>query len=200
MTLGEKIKEARMSAGITQEQLAEKLAVSRQAVTKWEACKGIPDIENLKLISKLLNVSIDYLLDDGNKAKKSVIREAIDLSKYGKERKKVKKDKAVREKFPDASISTLTGRQKSTKSEKIIDNALGFLTDAPFGIPQFINDVKNMDKEFYLAETGDRQYLITVTDEFIESMEISNKVPNQRNARFEADGFLFINCGPIKYA
>ena len=112
----------------------------------------------------------------------------------------MKKDKAVREKFHDASISTLTGRQKSTKSEKIIDNALGFLTDAPFGIPQFINDVKNMDKEFYLAETGDRQYLITVTDEFIESMEIANKVPNQRNARFEADGFLFINCGPIKYA
>lgn len=50
MTLGEKIKEARKQAGLTQEQVAEKLMVSRQAVTKWETDKGIPDIENLKNI------------------------------------------------------------------------------------------------------------------------------------------------------
>jgi len=50
MTLGEKIKEARAAGGLTQEELASKLMVSRQAVTKWETDKGIPDVENLKLI------------------------------------------------------------------------------------------------------------------------------------------------------
>ena len=51
MNLGEKIKERRKQAGLTQEQLAERLNVSRQAITKWETNKGIPDIANLIAIS-----------------------------------------------------------------------------------------------------------------------------------------------------
>lgn len=64
MTLADKLKEARKNAGLTQIELAEKLCVSRQAITKWETGKGIPDVENLMLLSKLLNVSIDFLLDE----------------------------------------------------------------------------------------------------------------------------------------
>lgn len=64
-TLGEKLKSARKDAGLTQEQLAVKLMVSRQAITKWETDKGMPDLENLKSLSQLLGVSIDYLLDNG---------------------------------------------------------------------------------------------------------------------------------------
>ena len=59
MTLAEKLKDARKNAALSQEQLAEKLCVSRAAVAKWESGKGLPDIENLKAISKLLDVSID---------------------------------------------------------------------------------------------------------------------------------------------
>lgn len=62
MTLGEKLKEARKQAGLSQEQLAEKLGISRSAVAKWETDKGIPDVDNLKALSGLLSVSIDYLL------------------------------------------------------------------------------------------------------------------------------------------
>ena len=47
MTLAEKLKSSRKQAGMSQEQLAEKLGVSRQAVTKWETDAGIPDIENV---------------------------------------------------------------------------------------------------------------------------------------------------------
>ena len=65
MTLGEKIKEARKQAGLSQEQCAEKMHEARSAVAKWETDKGLPDIGNLKVMSKLLNVSIDHLLDDG---------------------------------------------------------------------------------------------------------------------------------------
>lgn len=87
MTLGEKLKSARKSAGLTQEQLAEKLLVSRQAITKWESDRGMPDVENLKSLSQLLGVSIDYLLDNGEHLDLSVIREEINLDEFTYERK-----------------------------------------------------------------------------------------------------------------
>lgn len=70
MTLGEKLKEARKQAGLSQEQLSEKLRISRSAVAKWETDKGIPDIDNLKALSQLFSVSIDYLVDNGEELDK----------------------------------------------------------------------------------------------------------------------------------
>lgn len=67
MKLNEKIKEYRKIFNLSQEQLAEKLNVSRQVVTKWENNEGIPEIGNLKSISKLMGISIDYLLDEGKR-------------------------------------------------------------------------------------------------------------------------------------
>ncbi|MDE6952394.1 MAG: helix-turn-helix domain-containing protein [Erysipelotrichales bacterium] len=104
MTLGEKLKEARRQACLSQEQLSEKLGVSRSAVAKWETDKGIPDVDNLKAISKLLNVSVDYLLDDGEVIDELVMREAYNLSEYGKGSKRKHKDRVVLNKFPDAEI------------------------------------------------------------------------------------------------
>lgn len=64
MTLAEKLKNLRKQTGMSQEKLADKLGVSRQAVTKWEANAGIPDIENIMAISALFDISIDELLLD----------------------------------------------------------------------------------------------------------------------------------------
>ena len=64
MTLGEKLKEARKQAGLSQEQLAEQLIISRSAIAKWETGLGIPDIENLRALAQLLNISVESLLDD----------------------------------------------------------------------------------------------------------------------------------------
>jgi len=64
MTFADKLKELRKQKGISQEQLAEKIYVSRQAITKWESGSGIPDIENLIAISSLFNESIDSLLSE----------------------------------------------------------------------------------------------------------------------------------------
>lgn len=199
MTVGEKIKVARQGAGLTQVQLAEKLNVSRQAITKWESDKGLPDVENLKRIAKLLNVSVDYLLDDGESIDKSVIREQINLENYGKGRKKVVKDKVVRDKFPDYDIYTLLPKQKETKGEKIVDNLIGFLTEAPFGIPDFLNSIKLLGTEYYLVVNNQRQFLVLVSDEFIESRELVQKFPTNRNSKFEIGDLKFINCGPIVY-
>ena len=191
MTLGEKIKEARKQCGLSQEQLAEKMAVSRSAVAKWEANNGLPDVDNLKALAQLLNVSIDYLLDDGEVIDEVVMREPYNLSDYGKDIKKKKKDRVIREKFPDAEIHTLLGKLKLTKSEKVIDNLLGFFTDAPFGTPELINSFKNMDKEFYLVEKDGKQFLVTVTDEFIETRQLAKRITADK---FEIGNWKFTKC------
>ena len=62
MEFGEKLLELRNSKGMTQEELAEALFVSRTAISKWEAGRGYPSIDSLKEISKFFSVSIDELL------------------------------------------------------------------------------------------------------------------------------------------
>ena len=64
MTLSEKLQNLRRAAGLSQEQLAERLGVTRQAVSKWETGEGKPDIDNLLPLAKLLHTTVDYLLDD----------------------------------------------------------------------------------------------------------------------------------------
>ena len=191
MTLGEKIKEARKQCGLSQEQLAEKMAVSRSAVAKWEANNGLPDVDNLKTLAQLLNVSVDYLLDDGEAIDELVMREPYNLSEYGKGIKKKKKDRVIREKFPDAEIHTLLSKLKLTKSEKVIDNLLGFFTDAPFGTPELINSFKNMDKEFYLVEKDGKQFLVTITDEFVETRQLAKRITAEK---FEIGNWKFTKC------
>ena len=191
MTLGEKIKEARKQCCLSQEQLAEKMAVSRSAVAKWEANNGLPDVDNLKALAQLLNVSVDYLLDDGEVIDELVMREPYNLSDYGKGIKKQKKDHVIREKFPDAEIHTLLGELKLTKSEKVIDNLLGFFTDAPFGTAELINSFKNMDKEFYLVEKDGKQFHVTITDEFVETRQLAKRITAEK---FEIGNWKFTKC------
>ena len=71
MTFAEKLKSIRRQAGMSQEQLAEKLGVSRQAVTKWETDAGIPDIGNIMALSALFDISVDELLSNEKGSKKS---------------------------------------------------------------------------------------------------------------------------------
>ena len=65
MTFGEKLLTLRKQSGFSQEQLAEKLSVSRQAVSRWENEGILPDCGNLLELSRLFGVSTDYLLNDG---------------------------------------------------------------------------------------------------------------------------------------
>lgn len=62
MEFNEKLQELRKSRGLTQEELAEALFVSRTAVSKWESGRGYPSIDSLKEISKYFSVTIDELL------------------------------------------------------------------------------------------------------------------------------------------
>ena len=77
--LGDKLFELRKREGLSQEALAERLGVSRQAVSKWECGESLPDTDNLITISKLFGVSLDELV--GNAAEK----QATPLTDVGKD-------------------------------------------------------------------------------------------------------------------
>ena len=196
MTFGEKLKEARHSAKLSQEELAVKIGVSRSAIAKWETDKGLPDIQNLKIIASVLDVSIDHLLNDGTKLDLSVTREAIDLTKFGKGRKKVLKDKAIRETYPNAEIMTLIAEEKLTRPEKVLGFVTGVLT-LFFSLFPFAKALNNLDNEFYLVNQGQKQYLVMVTSDYLEARELAEP---QTAKNFEIGKYKFINCGPIVYA
>jgi len=62
MKIGEKIALCRKSAGLSQEDLASRLHISRQAVSRWETGEAVPDTDKVILLSRLFAVSTDYLL------------------------------------------------------------------------------------------------------------------------------------------
>mgnify|MGYP001775239831 CR=1 FL=1 len=64
MIFAEKLVQLRKKAGWSQEELAAQMNVSRQSVSKWEGAQSIPDLEKIIRLSKLFNVSTDYLLKD----------------------------------------------------------------------------------------------------------------------------------------
>ena len=78
MEFCEKIKKIRTDNNLTQEQFAEKLFVSRTAVSKWESGKGYPSIDSLKYMSKLFSISIDELLSS---------EEILDIAEQDKQQK-----------------------------------------------------------------------------------------------------------------
>ena len=177
MTFGEKLRSARQKAGLSQEQLSEKLHVSRSAVAKWETSKGMPDIENLKAASQLLGVSIDYLLDDGGTLSFNSFREAIELDRYKKEgRCRSKQDAAAMAKFPQAvQIYPLVRKKKLS----IAENVLEWTVMPSFGVFEAADQL-NDGCSYYLAETESKQFFVIVSKDFIEYSELSKRVSGKK--------------------
>ncbi len=80
MVFSEKLQLLRKNKGFTQEEFAEKINISRQAVAKWEAGQSYPDITNLIQISNILNVTIDYLVKEQECAINPVKTEFSDIT------------------------------------------------------------------------------------------------------------------------
>ena len=178
MTLAEKLKDARKHAALSQEQLAEKLCVSRAAVAKWESGKGLPDIENLKAISKLLDVSIDYLVDDGAEVDFRVTKEQIDLESCEVTgRCRCKEDAAVLARVPEATrINQLSLIHQLNKIEWWAD----FLTMGLYTMIWGLSHWKTWTGYYYLVEQGSRQFFVSVDKEFITATSMPKKIEKNK--------------------
>ena len=82
MTFGEKLKKLRTDNELTQDELAEKIFVTRTAISKWETDKGYPSIDSLKQLSNLFHISIDELISDADIENKRLLDEAQSRKYY----------------------------------------------------------------------------------------------------------------------
>ncbi len=110
MTLGEKLQLLRSRSGLSQEELAERLAVSRQAVSKWELDKTVPEVRYIVSVSELFGVTTDCLLKEGDlppfPGGQAAADEAAPANSPGTQRAEVAKASASRVgKIPDAGSS-----------------------------------------------------------------------------------------------
>ena len=78
MILADKIIELRKQNGWSQEDLAEKMDVSRQAISKWEGAQSVPDMGRIVRLSELFGVSTDYLLKDDMEREEHFISHCTD--------------------------------------------------------------------------------------------------------------------------
>ncbi|NMD45068.1 MAG: helix-turn-helix transcriptional regulator [Clostridiales bacterium] len=83
MEIEKKLKEARVNAGLTQEQLAQKIMVSRQTISNWENGKSLPDIISIMNLSDLYQISLDDLLKGDPKMKEKMEKD-VNTAKYNK--------------------------------------------------------------------------------------------------------------------
>ena len=88
MALTEKLARLRKANGLSQLDLAEKLSVSRQAISKWEVGTAVPTTDNLRVLSELYGVSIDYLLSDDAEMLNKIRTEDKSSGEIDKKRKK----------------------------------------------------------------------------------------------------------------
>jgi transcriptional regulator with XRE-family HTH domain len=79
MEIGDRLKEARTRMGMTQEEAAEKIAVSRVAISHWENGRSLPDLASLIRISDLYQISLDELLKGDRKMVEKVKKDSEDL-------------------------------------------------------------------------------------------------------------------------
>ncbi|WP_261806522.1 helix-turn-helix domain-containing protein [Lapidilactobacillus luobeiensis] len=83
MIIGEQLRQARMTAGMSQEQLAEMMAVSRQTISNWENSRSYPDVERVMRLAELYHLSLDELLRGDQQMVRSWVS-ATNTAKTGK--------------------------------------------------------------------------------------------------------------------
>ena len=122
MTFAEKLKSIRKQVGMSQELLAEKIGVSRQAVTKWETGAGIPDIDNMVSISNLFNISIDELICNKGTTLKTSEYLFESITEYD-----IDKIKSYDMKFGGAEKFVLSGYNGEKIRVRLVSNLLSTL-------------------------------------------------------------------------
>lgn len=182
MSLGEKLKDIRKRFGLSQEELAEIMKVSRQAITKWEGDSGIPDITNLQELSKVFGLTIDYLLNDNSTLPALSMKIVIDKNKY---KSKISSYEAILKEYYSSpwEVYTLIRDKKMSKLETTIDIIIGAGT---LGLADALSDMS----PYYLAIKDDIKMLINIKDWELTVYEL----PTDTNV----NKFIFFNNRFIK--
>jgi len=198
MTFAEKLKELRKQKGISQEQLAEKIYVSRQAITKWESGNGIPDIENLLAISALFNESLDSLLSE----EKSLIskneflyesRTEYDLDSPKKIDLKVGvAHEVIIEKTKDEKIQVIAASQKLSYLSQQVKVKIDEDKKRMDVIVKHSTDLSDIAAEENLF------FLVRIPEKFVADIELSSELENLKIRDITFDTIEF--DGKIKNA
>ena len=180
MTLGQKLKEIRKKFGLSQEQLAEIINVSRQAITKWETDAGLPDTENLKELSRIFEISINYLLDNNNELPLLVMKKKLDKDNY--KNKISSYEEVLKEYYPAPwKIYILTREKKMSKLEGIFDFIIGAGT---IDVADALNDMS----PYYLAIKDNIKLLVNIKYWVLEVIELN---PDINEKKFIVDKNIF---------
>lgn len=180
MTLGQKLKEIRKKFGLSQEQLADILNVSRQAITKWETDRGTPDISNLQELSKMFGITVDYLLNTENQLPALSMRKALDRDKY---KNKIFSYPAILQEY-----FAPPRRKKMTKLERVLDFCA-------WGIHEDIDCLSDLSPYFFVKKENVK-LLVNIKDWVLEVTEQPSDINEKR---FSCGGNTFINCGKLQF-
>ncbi len=191
MTFGEKLASIRKQANMTQNDLAERLEVSRQAITKWESGKGFPDIDNLQKLSSLLNVTIDELI---NYKVETIKYEANTMTEtIGRENSKFKNvDKFVLERFVDCeSIERLTREVKLTFWQEVFDFFIGA------GTLEVADMLKTGLVYSYVVSKNNNDYLVLISKNKLFYKKL-DKAFKEKSSVIDGYKYTKIKNGKIK--
>lgn len=186
MTLGQKLKQIRCKFNLSQESLAEIINVSRQAITKWESDNGLPDINNLKELSKVFGITVDYLLDTQSNLPALSMRVEIDKEKYDN---KIDSYKKILDNYYPQPYKkyVLTYSNKLGKVEGFLD----LLTGGDYDLIKSVSDLS----PYYLIVKDDLKLLANIKNWILEVIELPNEINIKK---FTYNKKKFINCGELK--
>lgn len=189
MTLGQKLKEIRKRFGLSQEQLAEIMNVSRQAITKWENDGGMPDVGNLQELSKVFGITVDYLLNDDNQLPALSLKKELDKEKY--KNKLTMYDEVLKEYYPEPyEIFILSRNKKLTIPELLLDTFIA-PEIGPISTADGLSDLS----PYYLVKKDNLKLLVSIKNWTLEVIELPN---NTNEKKFVYGKNKFINCGKLK--
>ncbi|MBQ4633883.1 MAG: helix-turn-helix transcriptional regulator [Bacilli bacterium] len=189
MTLGQKLKEIRKRFGLSQEQFAEIMNVSRQAITKWENDGGLPDVSNLQELSKVFGITVDYLLNDENQLPALSMRKELDREKY--KNKLTMYSEVLKEYYPEPyEIYILTRTKKLNFIELILDIFI-----APEIGPVSTADEFGNLSPYYLVKKDNLKLLVNIKNYVMEVIELPS---NTNDKKFVYGQNKFRNCGKLK--
>ena len=173
MTLGKKIKDIRKRFGLSQESLAEIISVSRQAITKWERDEGLPDVSNLQELSKVFNLTVDYLLDNDNSLPALSMKKELDKDKYEmnvKGYKQILKDYYAE---PWEIYELLRSENKGKLARVVSDWIIGA------GAMETV-DALNDTTPYYLIKKEDLKLLVNIHNYILEVIELPENTNDKK--------------------